>query len=102
MANRKVTTTKSAVAYGLFSLFLGAFGVHKFYANKVGQGVALIILTSIGMTVAMIALEIPDEDAGLAVFVFFGVPALLGVLIWTFVDFLRGMCNAATPERIFK
>lgn len=31
------------VAYGLFALFLGGLGVHKFYAGKIGLGVVYLL-----------------------------------------------------------
>lgn len=31
------------IAYGLFALFLGGFGVHKFYVGKVGLGVVYLL-----------------------------------------------------------
>lgn len=31
------------IAYGLFALFLGGFGVHKFYVGKVGLGIVYLL-----------------------------------------------------------
>ena len=36
---------KSRVAYILFGVFLGMFGVHNFYAGYVGRGIAQLLLT---------------------------------------------------------
>ena len=102
MVAKKSKTNKSAIAYGLFALFLGWCGVHKFYAGKVGQGVVLIILFSIGLLMTTIAASAPTDDATGLLFVLFALPAFLAVGIWNFVDFIVGMCNAGTPERIFK
>ena len=44
---------KSKVAAGLFALFLGGFGIHKFYLGYAGAGIVHIILsiTIIGIPV---------------------------------------------------
>ncbi len=39
------TSKKSRTAALLFSLFLGAFGAHRFYAGKTGSAIAMLILT---------------------------------------------------------
>lgn len=39
------TVAKSRVAYILLGVFLGAFGVHNFYAGYVGRGIAQLLLT---------------------------------------------------------
>lgn len=31
------------IAYCLFALFLGGFGVHKFYAGKIGVGIVYLL-----------------------------------------------------------
>ncbi|ENV56471.1 NINE protein [Acinetobacter soli] len=39
----KVTGNKSKIAAGVLALFLGGFGVHKFYLGKVGQGILYLL-----------------------------------------------------------
>jgi TM2 domain-containing membrane protein YozV len=34
---------KSRLAVTLFSFFLGAFGIHRFYLGKIGTGILMII-----------------------------------------------------------
>ena len=34
---------KSKIAAGLFAIFLGGFGAHKFYLGKVGQGIVYLL-----------------------------------------------------------
>lgn len=41
-------TPKSKLAAGLFGIFLGGFGVHRFYLGYVGIGAAQLIITIIG------------------------------------------------------
>ena len=40
-----VPTTRSALAAGLFGIFLGAFGVHNFYLGYTGKAVVQLVLT---------------------------------------------------------
>lgn len=39
------TGPKSRVAAGLLALFLGAFGIHRFYLGHNGTGIAMLLLT---------------------------------------------------------
>ncbi|ANC36146.1 MULTISPECIES: TM2 domain-containing protein [Gammaproteobacteria] len=39
----KVNGKKSKIAAGIFALFLGGIGVHKFYLGKVGMGILYLI-----------------------------------------------------------
>jgi len=39
------TSSKSRLATTLLALFLGGFGVHRFYVGKVGSGIVMLILT---------------------------------------------------------
>lgn len=38
------TSGKSKVAAGLFGIFLGGLGIHKFYLGKVGMGILYLLL----------------------------------------------------------
>ncbi len=73
-------TGNSAIIYALLAFFLGGFGVHKFYAGKMGQGTTMLLMGTIGWLLI--------------------IPAII-VWIWAFVDFIIGICNINTPEKIF-
>lgn len=75
-----VANNKSAVAYVFLAFFLGCFGAHKFYAGKTGQGIAMLLMSTIGWI-----LIIP----------------VIAAFIWAFVDFIIGLCNLSSPEKIF-
>jgi len=53
----------------LLSTFLGLFGVHRFYAGKIGTGIVMLLLT----------------------LSFFGV---LVTAIWNFIDWIMIICGA--------
>lgn len=71
---------KSALVYALLAFFLGMFGVHKFYAGQNGQGIVMLIMGTIGWI--------------------FIIPGIV-VCIWAFVDFIIGLVNINSPEKIF-
>lgn len=75
----KLTNGKSMVVYLLLVWFLGIFGGHKFYVGKYGQGIALLLMGTIGWLVIL---------PGIA------------ACIWALVDFIIGICNIGTPEKI--
>ena len=62
---------KSRLAVTLLSLFLGEFGVHRFYLKKIGSAVGMLILGIIGI-----------------IFWPFG---MIPVGIWALVDFIVGV-----------
>ena len=76
-----VCADKSAVIYVLLAFFIGMFGAHKFYAGKKGQGVAMLLMGTIGWL-----LIIPG----------------IAACIWAFVDFIIGILNLNTPEKLFQ
>ena len=59
---------KSKLAAVLFALFLGSFGIHKFYLRRVGMGVLYLLLcwtfipTVLGFIDAILLLIMNDED----------------------------------------
>ena len=77
----KQDLSRSALVYALLALFVGWLGVHKFYAGKTAQGIVMLLMGTVGW----ILLAIP----------------VLAVSIWAFVDFIIGLCNLNTPEKLF-
>ena len=71
---------KSVLVYALLALFLGCWGVHKFYAGHNGAGVAMLLMGTIGWLLI--------------------IPGIV-VCIWAFVDFIIGLINMNNPENIF-
>ena len=74
-------TDKSALVYALLAFFLGMWGVHKFYAGRTGEGVAMLLMGTIGWALI--------------------IPGII-VCFWAFIDFIIGLVNMNTPEKIFK
>jgi len=49
---------KSKIAAGLFAIFLGPLGIHKFYLGKTGQGIAYLLISLLTLGVGAIILAI--------------------------------------------
>jgi TM2 domain-containing membrane protein YozV len=62
---------KSAVVAGLLQFFLGVFGIGRFYIGSMSIGAVQLCLGIFGFLFSWI---------------FIGIPVLLGVAIWAFVD----------------
>ena len=58
---------KDKVAAALLAFFLGAFGAHKFYLNKTGAAITMLLLSTIGC----ILFFIPPMIMGLIAFIEF-------------------------------
>jgi len=64
---------KSRLATTLLAWFLGWVGAHRFYVGKTGTAVVMLILGIVGVATAWI---------------FVGIPILIAVEIWAFIDFI--------------
>ena len=64
---------KSRTVAALFAFFLGQFGAHRFYSNKIGTAVIMLVVALVGW-------------ATLIVLVGFAFLAVVG--IWNLIDFI--------------
>ena len=71
---------KSVAIYLVLVWLFGVLGVHKFYAGKTNQGIAMLLMGTIGWLLI--------------------VPGV-AVCIWALVDLIIGVCNIKHPEKIF-
>jgi TM2 domain-containing membrane protein YozV len=79
VVTQSTLSDKSKVAAALLCLFLGSFGIHRFYLGRVGSGAVMLICTIVGcLTTGLI--------------VGFGLLAITG--IWWVIDFIRIICNS--------
>jgi len=72
-------STKSRLAVTLLSFFLGALGVHRFYAGHIATGVVMLVLTIVGWATSWIF--------------FIGFAPLTAVWIWNLVDFIMAVAG---------
>ena len=75
----KLTDGKSIAVYLILAWFLGVIGIHKFYIGKNGQGIAMLIMGTVGWLLI--------------------IPGIVSC-VWALVDFIVGLCNINTPEKI--
>jgi TM2 domain-containing membrane protein YozV len=54
------TSSKNKVAAGLLGIFLGGFGIHKFYLGFTGPGLVFLLVNTIGLAICWIFLFIPN------------------------------------------
>jgi TM2 domain-containing membrane protein YozV len=64
---------KSRLATTLLAWFLGYFGAHRFYIGKTGTAIVMLVLGIVGIPLC---------------FVFVGIPIVIGVSVWSLVDFI--------------
>jgi TM2 domain-containing membrane protein YozV len=79
---------KSKVAAGLLQIFLGGLGLGRFYTGHTGLAVAQLVGTVVGCV--------------LIVSVFFsllGLPLIIGIRIWTFVDGIVLLASRSVDAR---
>jgi TM2 domain-containing membrane protein YozV len=73
---------KSAAAAGLLQLFLGTFGLGRFYIGDTGTAAAQLVLGLVGLFFTL--------------FCFIGMVILIPLWIWTFIDGIMMFAGAVT------
>lgn len=76
-AREEYISSKSRLATTLLALFLGMLGAHRFYTGKIVTGVAMLILTILGVVTIWFCL--------------FGLIFLIPVGVWALVDFITAV-----------
>lgn len=76
-----INTEKSMLVYILLVLFLGTWGAHKFYAGRANEGIAMLLMGTIGWLLI--------------------IPGIV-VCIWALVDLIVGIVNINEPKKIFR
>ncbi len=56
--------SKSKIAAGLFAIFLGGWGVHKFYLGFTGPGLIYLLVNTIGFAITWLFLFVPNIVLG--------------------------------------
>ena len=75
-----IKVENNIIVYLVLTWFLGFVGIHKFYIGKNGQGIAMLIMGTIGW--------------------FLIIPGIVSC-VWALVDFIIGICNIKKPNKIF-
>jgi TM2 domain-containing membrane protein YozV len=75
---------KSAAAAGLLQLFLGTFGLGRFYIGDTGTAAAQLVLGLVGLFFTL--------------FCFIGMVILIPLWIWTFIDGIMMFAGAVTDS----
>lgn len=94
---------KSAAVYAQLAFFFGWLGIHKFYAGRVGQALAMLFIFLGGLTSFAIAgICMSEHEFNLGSF-FFGIGYVLcgDILAWSLIDFIAGLWNANNPKKLF-
>ncbi len=81
VVTKSTKSDKSWVAAAVLNFFVGFLGIHRFYLGRIGSGVTMLLLQVIGWL-----------TAGLII----GIPIMIFVFIWDFVDFCRILSNGLT------
>lgn len=61
--------SKNKVAAGLLAIFLGGFGIHKFYLGFTGPGLVFLLVNTIGWVVTWAMLGLPNIALGIVALV---------------------------------
>lgn len=63
------TGSKDKTAAGLLAIFLGTWGIHKFYLGFTGPALVFLLVNTIGFAITWVLLFIPNIALGLIAFV---------------------------------
>ncbi|HMF96175.1 MAG TPA: NINE protein [Vicinamibacterales bacterium] len=74
---------KSKVVAGLLAFFLGQFGIHWFYLGNNKLGLTQLLLFAIGLPLCLVLI---------------GIPIVIGVRLWAFVDAIRIFMGSITDS----
>lgn len=91
-SNNYEISPKSGIACSILCLFLGGFGVHRFYVGRIISAVIFLLLTSISIVLAIIILILSLNNGDIFADIFNSVlnlfVTLIGllILIWTRID----------------
>jgi TM2 domain-containing membrane protein YozV len=75
---------KSKVVAGLLQIFLGTYGVGRFYTGHTSTAVTMLVLSIVGILLAI---------------VFIGYFMLMGVWIWSLIDGIRLLTGRETDAQ---
>ena len=84
VVTQSTISDKKKIVAVLLSLFLGTFGVHRFYLGRAGSGAAMLVMSILGWLTT-------------GIFVGFIFVAIVG--IWDVIDFFRILFNGMTDSQ---
>ena len=99
-SNNYEVSPKSGIACSILCLFLGGFGVHRFYAGRIISAAILLLITVINIILCIIMMALSSWDVGIFNIPFFNIDiinqdSILGlfinfiqlfIIIWTRID----------------
>lgn len=93
---------KSKVVAALLAFFLGGFGVHDFYLGNKRNGIIKLLGTLLGIVLMVVgilgaAATAATGFAALPALAIIGYIVILGVSIWSFIDFIRILTGSYQP-----
>ena len=65
------------------SIIVGVFGAHRFYTGRIGTAVTMLVLYIVGLA---------------TLWIFVGIPFVIAVGIWSFVDFIIAVAGSAKDK----
>jgi len=79
---------KSRLTTTLLAVFLGVFGIHRFYLDKTRTAVGMLVLGIAGSSILGIALSVRFYSINLSAPVIGAAIIFIAVGIWALVDFI--------------